>query len=337
MMKFPCNYKVLKNNSFKSGNYLLVPIRYEDRLSIMRWRNKQMYHLRQEKILNENDQEAYFQNIIHPSFKEEKPAQILFSFLQNEKCIGYGGLVHINWKTKEAEVSFIMATELEADYFEKNWVTFLHLLEKVAFTDLYLSSLFTYAFDLRPQLYKAIENAGFQQTKRLEKLQLIEGKLVDVVIHIKNNPLKLREATKNDVDMTFQWASDSNIRKYSFQQQAITQEKHYAWYNSKINDPYCLYLLLEKDSEIIGSIRYEINKENEALISYLIDNNYHGHGYGNALLSLSLPTLLEKFSTLKQLIGFVVPENIASRKIFERQGFLLDSSVQKQIKYIKQL
>jgi RimJ/RimL family protein N-acetyltransferase len=202
---------------------------------------------------------------------------------------------------------------------------------------LYLSSLLTYAYDLRPHLYKAIENAGFQQIKRLEKEQRIKGKLVDVVIHSKNNPLKLREATINDVEMTFQWASDTNIRKYSFQQEAITPEMHYAWYNSKINDPYCLYLLLEIDSEVIGSIRYDINKENEALISYLIYNNYHGHGYGNALLSLSLQTLTEKYPTLKQLIGFVLPENIASRKIFERQGYLLDSSGQKKLKYIKQL
>ena len=336
-MKFPCNYKVLKNNSFKSGNYLLVPIRYEDRLAIMKWRNKQIYHLRQNKILKIEDQNEYFQKSISTLFIEEKPSQLLFSFLENDICIGYGGLVHINWRSKEAEVSFIMATELEADYFEKNWVTFLHLLEKVAFTDLYLSSLFTYAFDLRPQLYKAIENAGFQQTKRLEKEQLVEGKLVDVVIHTKNNPLKLREATKNDVDLTFRWASDTNIRKYSFQQEAITQEMHYAWFNSKINDPDCLYLLLEKDSEVIGSIRYDINTENEAIISYLIDNNYHGHGYGNAILSLSLGVLTEKHPRLKQLIGFVVAENIASRKIFERQGYLLDSSDQKKLKYIKQL
>lgn len=331
------SYNCLHKQEITTGEFAIVPIRYEDRLAIMKWRNEQMYHLRQEKILTENDQEAYFQNIIHPSFKEEKPAQILFSFLQNEKCIGYGGLVHINWQSHQAEVSFIMASELEADNFETNWITFLHLLEKIAFTDLNLSSLFTYAYDLRPHLYKAIENVGFQQSKRLEKEQLIEGKLIDVVIHTKKNPLQLREATKNDVDITFRWASDTNIRKYSFQQEAITQEMHYAWYNSKINDPSCLYLLLEKDSEVIGSIRYDINTENEALISYLIDNNYHGHGYGNAILSLSLGVLTEKNPRLKQLIGFVVPENIASRKIFERQGYLLDSSDQKKLKYIKQL
>ena len=94
---------------------------------------------------------------------------------------------------------------------------------------------------------------------------------------------------------------------------------------------------MEKDSEVIGSIRYDINTENEAIISYLIDNNYHGYGYGNAILYLSLGVLTEKHPRLKQLIGFVVAENIASRKIFERQGYLLDSSDQKKIKYIKQL
>ena len=331
------SYNCLHKQEITKGEFAIVPIRYEDRLAIMKWRNEQMYHLRQEKILTENDQEAYFQNTILPSYNENTPAQILFSFLKNEKCIGYGGLVHINWQSHQAEVSFIMATELETDNFETNWLTFLHLLEKVAFNDLFLNSLFTYAYDLRPQLYKAIENAGFKQSKRLEKEQLIEGKLVDVVIHTKNNPLKLREATKNDVDLTFQWASDPNIRKYSFQQEAITQEMHYAWYNSKITDPDCLYLLLENDKEVIGSIRYDINKENEALISYLIDFKYHGHGYGNAILSLSLGVLTGKHPRLKQLIGFVVPENIASRKIFERQGYLLDSSDQKKLKYIKQL
>jgi RimJ/RimL family protein N-acetyltransferase len=331
------SYNCLHKQEITKGEFAIVPIRHEDRLDIMKWRNEQMYHLRQEKILTENDQEAYFQNIILPSYKEKTPAQLLFSFLKNEKCIGYGGLVHINWQSNQAEVSFIMATELEADNFETNWVTYLHLLEKVAFNDLYLTSLFTYAYDLRPHLYKAIENAGFQQSKRLEKEQLVEGKLVDVVIHTKNNPLKLREATKIDVDLTFQWASDKNIRKYSFQQKAITQEMHHAWFNSKINDPDCLYLLLEKDKEVIGSIRYDINKENEALISYLIDFKYHGHGYGNTILSLSWRVVKEKHPTLKQLVGFVLPENIASRKIFERQGYLLDSSDQKKLKYIKKL
>jgi RimJ/RimL family protein N-acetyltransferase len=181
------SYNCLHKQEITKGEYTIIPIRYEDRLAIMKWRNEQMYHLRQEKILTENDQESYFQNIIDPSFKEKSPAQILFSFLQNDKCIGYGGLVHINWQTKEAEVSFIMATELEADNFENNWVTFLHLLEKVAFTDLKFHKLVTYAFDLRPHLYKALENSKYIEEARLKEHILFKNKFIDVVIHAKIN------------------------------------------------------------------------------------------------------------------------------------------------------
>ena len=39
------------------GQYKIVPIRYEDRFDIMKWRNEQMYHLRQSKPLTEEDQE----------------------------------------------------------------------------------------------------------------------------------------------------------------------------------------------------------------------------------------------------------------------------------------
>jgi hypothetical protein len=180
-------YKCLQKQEFRKDEYAIIPIRYEDRLDIMKWRNDQMYHLRQDKLLTEKDQELYFQRIILPSFNERLPAQILFSFVHNEKCIGYGGLVHINWQSKEAEVSFIMATELEALDFEKNWVIFLHLLEKVAFTYLKFHRLVTYAFDLRPHLYKALEISKYIEEARLKNHYLFNDKLIDVVIHAKKN------------------------------------------------------------------------------------------------------------------------------------------------------
>ncbi|NPA46981.1 MAG: GNAT family N-acetyltransferase [Chlorobi bacterium] len=186
-------YKPLNRQTFSFGEYSIVPIRDEDKYDIMRWRNEQIYHLRQKEPLTREQQEAYFRNVVDKLFEREKPDQLLFSFLKNGKLIGYGGLVHIDWENHTAEVSFIMDTALEETEFEQNWQRFIHLLKKPAFDELGFHSVYVYAFDLRPHLYPALEKAGFQFTRRLKNEVQIEGKPVDVVIyHLYNDkPMKI--------------------------------------------------------------------------------------------------------------------------------------------------
>jgi hypothetical protein len=118
------SYKALNKQVFAIDEYSIVPIRFEDRYDIMIWRNEQMYHLRQNKHLTHQEQDIYFENVISKLFKTDEPDQILFSFLKNDVCIGYGGLVHINWVDKNAEISFIMGTEFEQYHFNKFWNIF---------------------------------------------------------------------------------------------------------------------------------------------------------------------------------------------------------------------
>jgi len=190
-MKFPNKYKCLKNQSFEKGKYKIVPVRYKDRFDIMKWRNDQIYHLRQEKLLTKDDQNQYFNLIIKNLFSEHFPKQILFSYIKNNICIGYGGLVHINWKDKNAEISFIMNTDLENN-FKFHWETFLNMLEKVAFEDIILKKVFTYAFDLRPHLYIALEKCGYIKEAELKEHFLFEKKFKSVVIHSKFNTNGIR-------------------------------------------------------------------------------------------------------------------------------------------------
>ena len=148
----------------------------------MGWRNDQMYHLRQSSLLTRSTQEEYFKNVIENLFLKENPNQILFSYLDEDKCIGYGGLVHINWADKNAEISFVMDTKLEKKYFSKHWDCFLNLIEKVAFVELNFHKIFTYAFDVRPQLYEILEN----------KLYIKEKSITDrdnnkIIVHTKYN------------------------------------------------------------------------------------------------------------------------------------------------------
>jgi RimJ/RimL family protein N-acetyltransferase len=178
-------YKVLGSRKFIINNFSLVPIRYEDRYDIMNWRNQQIYHLRQSKLLTIEEQNLYFENVIKKIFELESPGQILFSFLEKDVCVGYGGLVHINWIDKNAEISFIMKTELETKKFNLFWKIYLKLIEQVAFESLDFHKIYTYAFDLRPNLYKVLQASGFYEEARLKEHCYFEGRYKDVVINSK--------------------------------------------------------------------------------------------------------------------------------------------------------
>jgi len=180
-------YTVLEQQVFEQKPYSIVPIRYEDRIEIMKWRNEQIYHLRQNRPLTIEDQNTYFNTVVYDGFRDNNPKQILFSYMETDKCIGYGGLVHINWKDKNAEVSFIMDTKLEENYFQKHWQTFLSLIQDVAFIELKLRKIFVYAFDLRPHLYEALEKARYFMDARLAEHCFFNGAYKDVIIYSKIN------------------------------------------------------------------------------------------------------------------------------------------------------
>jgi len=179
------NYQCLNKQAFSNKNYSIVPIRMEDRYAIMQWRNEQIFHLRQNKLLTKEEQDVYFNTVITGLFNQEQPNQILFSYLEGDKCIGYGGLVHINWIDMNAEISFVMDTSLEKEYFEFHWENYLGLMEKVAFKYLNLHKLYVYAFDLRPRLYHALLKKNYFVDAVLKNHCLFEGKFIDVVIHSK--------------------------------------------------------------------------------------------------------------------------------------------------------
>ena len=155
------SYLILNQQKFANGDFSLITIRDEDRFKIMNWRNDQIYHLRQKEILTKENQEKYFKDVIHPSFKAKYPNQLLFSFLNKDQCIGYGGLVHIDWEKKSAEISFIMDTALENNSFEKYWNIFMPLIEVIAFKVLLLKRLTVFSYELRPKLYSILHSNNY--------------------------------------------------------------------------------------------------------------------------------------------------------------------------------
>jgi RimJ/RimL family protein N-acetyltransferase len=320
-MKFPLKYKCLGLFEIKKENYKLVPIRYEDRIDIIKWRNEQMYHLRQAEKLTEQAQDKYFSDFVAKLFEQEKPNQILFSYLKDDVCIGYGGLVHINWIDKNAEISFIMDTKLEKNEFELHWSNFLFLLKKLAFTQLKFNTIFTYAYNLRPHLYPVLEKNDFKLKEKLVNEIEIERKKVDVLIHQCHNPINLitvRKANSNDVELVFNWSNDKLVRSQSFNSNEINIEEHTLWFVNKSQNTNSLLLINQLESEPIGLVRFEI-EETHTVVGLLLDKKQRGRGLSHLMLMKSCEKYFESFKT--PILAYIKTTNVASVKSFEKAGF----------------
>lgn len=330
-------YLPIDRQFVSSGAYKIVPIRMIDRYDIMQWRNDQIYHLRQPKPLTIADQNDYFEKVVAKLFDQEMPSQILFSYLENEKCIGYGGLVHINWVDRNAEVSFIMNTALEVNFFGFHWKMFLSLLEKIAFEDLYLHKIYTWAFDIRKYLYPVLLSSGFSEEARLKEHSRFENKYLDVLIHSKfNGVLELAKVTEHDLETTFRWATDKVVRNFSFSKAYITFDEHKRWFLSKINNPDCVYVMLKHTSKPIGTIRFDIT-DITAIISYLVDPEFHGQGYGTKLLKFGEEFLKHHRPEVAFLKGIILIENSVSIKLFEKLGYIKADASVGSVSFIKQI
>ncbi len=182
-------YNCLDIQKFSFEDYILIPIRQEDIQDIRKWRNAQIDVLRQKKPISEKEQEEYYENIIKKNFLKNKPEQIIFSFLLKSKCIGYGGLVHIDWEQKSAELSFLNETSRakNLDLYFKDFSKFLKIIFKIVFDNMKINQIVTETYNIRPKTIEILKSFGFKKKTTLKNHIKINGKLIDSLIFILEN------------------------------------------------------------------------------------------------------------------------------------------------------
>ena len=179
------SYNCLPIQELKFNNYSITPIRYIDIQEIRRWRNEQIDVLRQEKIITPEQQTQYYESVIKKSFFEYQPTIILFSFFLEKDCVGYGGLTNINWKLKNAELSFICETKRskKTDLYQKDFSVFLKLIKQLSFEYLKFVKLYTETYDIRDNHIKILEEHEFILTSTLIKNKPIRKERINVLFH----------------------------------------------------------------------------------------------------------------------------------------------------------
>jgi UDP-2,4-diacetamido-2,4,6-trideoxy-beta-L-altropyranose hydrolase len=148
----------------------------------------------------------------------------------------------------------------------------------------------------------------------------------------------LRNANESDLLKTFEWASNPEVRKFSFNTRPVGFKEHEDWFANKLKDDDCFYYIGVWIDKIFGSIRFDIDGE-KAIISYLVDPLYQNKGLGTVLLKRGLDLLLtQSGKELSSVCGEVLFENMASIKIFQNMGYTLEvNSLVNLVKFKKDI
>ena len=185
-------YRVLSRARIATDDIVLRAVEPSDIEAIRQWRNAQMDVLRQTAPITHEAQVRYFSEHVWPEKLKQEPAQILLAIERFDELTGYGGLVHISWPNRRAEVSFLLAPELERDRTAhcRIFEVYLRLLKSLAFDDLALMRLTSETFSGRDHVIATFERSGFTREGRLRNHVVVGERRVDALMHGCNAPSK---------------------------------------------------------------------------------------------------------------------------------------------------
>ena len=145
----------------KKINIRTIDIEFSEKIRL--WRNDQINVLRQKSMISSTQQEKYYLESIYRDFDNKYPPKVLFNIFEKDQLVGYGGLVYIDWRTRVAEISFLVNPIYKSsEKYDFIHIFFLELIIKVAKDELLLEEIFTETFSFRSAHIKNTEKCGFK-------------------------------------------------------------------------------------------------------------------------------------------------------------------------------
>ena len=177
-------YRCIGKKIYKKDSLSMLPIRQNDIEKIRLWRNKQVDVLRQNKKISKIEQIKYFNKNIFPDFNKKKPNNILFSILELDRIVAYGGLVHIDWHHKRGEISFLVNTIYAGNKKDHNDLLpfFLVAIKNISFNILKLNKITAELYDIRPLYKKQLIKHDFKIEGILKNHVNINEKFRDSIV-----------------------------------------------------------------------------------------------------------------------------------------------------------
>ena len=147
----------------------------------------------------------------------------------------------------------------------------------------------------------------------------------------------LREAVPSDCRLLYDWRMDPVTRAGSFGHDTFPYEEHEKWFRKLMADP-CRkqFILLRMPAATpAAQLRLDLLGQ-EAEISYSVAAAERGKGLGTLLIQMAV-SHARNVSGIRTLTAEVLPDNTASRRIFEKCGFHLSGEKPGKLLYIYKL
>lgn len=141
-----------------------------------------------------------------------------------------------------------------------------------------------------------------------------------VWLRLNESSLNLREATKEDAKLIFDWANDPGVRAVSFSSEPIVWENHLTWFTAKLSDAnYHIWVAEDKAGTPLGQVRFQL-EDDTAMISISLDAGHRGKNRGSLLIWTACRKLFTE-SDVSQVLAYIKADNQASMRAFEKAGF----------------
>lgn len=132
----------------------------------------------------------------------------------------------------------------------------------------------------------------------------------------------IRRVTRDDSNIIFSWRNSPEVYRYLFTPKPVEISVHNQWFESVLANNLIAFYIASLNGVDIGTVRFDFEQgAKKAEVGIYLAPDQHGKGLGSQMLELGEKKAKEDYPLLKCIIAKVLPENIASEKMFLKTGY----------------
>ncbi len=132
--------------------------------------------------------------------------------------------------------------------------------------------------------------------------------------------MTLRRAVPGDARTVFGWRNDPFILQLGSSRASVAWPEHETWFERKLADRDCLMLIVQKDAQPIGQVRFDKQADGGCVISVYLLQPHVGKGLGVAAIRQGCREAGQALGA-RRILACVRGDNLPDQKAFAKAGF----------------